>query len=199
MIEAVGCFYHFWSCQELRPSLTEEDIQRGRQKKELNALGRHYVQEKVFEVIEMWECEWWRLYKTTITVKNISENTSLSGVHLQRTNFTRDKGRKVFGFVQCDIEGLENLRSKLVNFPPIFKNTLVSKGDIGDLLKNYAEEEKLLSQPQKMLITSFTLQYGTLITPLLLLYLQLGLVVTEITVLLSTLQRNVSTALCIQQ
>ena len=80
--------------------------------------------------------------------------------------------------MHCDIEVLENLRSKFVNFPPIFKNTLVSKSDIGDLFKNYAEEKRLLSQPRKMLISSFTLQNGTLITPLLLFYLQFDLVCT---------------------
>ena len=52
--------------------------------------------------------------------------------------------------------------------------------DIGDLMKTYAEEEGIMSQPRKMLISSFTLQNGTLITPLLLFYLQLGLVVTKI-------------------
>ena len=82
--------------------------------------------------------------------------------------------------MQCDIEVPENLISKLVNLPPIFKNTLVSKSDIGDLMKNYAEEERLLSQPRKMLIPSFTLRNGTLITPLLLFYLQLGLVCSKI-------------------
>ena len=69
MFEAMGCFYHFCHCQELRPSLTEEEIERGSKKRELDALRRHYKQEKVFKVIEMWECEWWRLYKTTNTVK----------------------------------------------------------------------------------------------------------------------------------
>ena len=81
--------------------------------------------------------------------------------------------------MQCDIEVPENLRSKFVNFPPIFKNTLVSKNDIGYLMKTYAEEEGILSQPRKMLISRFTLQNGTLITPLLLFYLQLGLVCTN--------------------
>ena len=47
-------------------------------------------------------------------------------------------------------------------------------------MKNYAEEEKLISQPRKLLISSFTLQNVTLITPLLLFYLQLGLVCTKI-------------------
>ena len=58
--------------------------------------------------------------------------------------------------------------------------TLVSKSDIGDLMKNYAEEERLLSQLRKMFKSSFTLQNGTLTTPLLLFYLKLGLVVTKI-------------------
>ena len=89
------------------------------------------------------------------------------------------KKGKFFSYVQCDIELPENLRSNFVNFPPVFKNTSVSKSDTGDLMKTYAEEERLLSQPRKMLISSFTLQNGTLITPLLLFYLQLGLVVTK--------------------
>ena len=47
-------------------------------------------------------------------------------------------------------------------------------------MKTYAEEEGIMSRPRKMLISSFTLQNGTLITPLLLFYLQLGLVCTKI-------------------
>ena len=38
VFEAMGCFYHFCPCQELRPSLTEEDIQRGSKKRELEAI-----------------------------------------------------------------------------------------------------------------------------------------------------------------
>ena len=72
------------------------------------------------------------------------------------------------------------MRVNFANFPPIFKTTLVSKIDIGDLMKTYAEEEGMMSQPRKILISSFTLQNGTLITPLLLFYLHLGLVVTKI-------------------
>ena len=86
------------------------------------------------------------------------------------------KKGKLFGYVQCDTEVPENLRSKFNNVPTIFKNTLFSKINTGDLIKNYAEEERLLSQPRKMLISSFTLQNGTLNTLLLLFYLQSGLV-----------------------
>ena len=47
-------------------------------------------------------------------------------------------------------------------------------------MKTYAEDERLLSQLQKMLLSSFTKQNGTPITPLLLFYLHLGLVCTKI-------------------
>ena len=75
VFEAMRCFYHFCSCQEMRPSLIEEDIKRGSRRRELDELRRGYIQEKSLTVIEMWECEWWRLYKTTTNVKqHIPEN-----------------------------------------------------------------------------------------------------------------------------
>ena len=181
VFEAMGCSYHFCPRQELRPSPIEEDFQRGSKKRELDALGRHSIQAKSFKIFEMWGCEWWRLYKTTDTVKqhfrdHFPYRRSLAAEQL----LEEMKKGKLFGYVQCDIEVPENLRSKFDNFLPIFKNTLVSESDNRDVMKNYAEEERLLSQPRKKLISSFTLQSGTLITPLLLFYLQLGLVVTKI-------------------
>ena len=177
----MGCFYHFCACQELRPSLTEEDIQRGSKKREIDALKRHSIQQKGFKVIEMREYEWWRLYKTTNTVKkDIREHFPYRHSLAAEQLLEEIKKGKVFGYVQCDFEVPAKLRPKFVNFPPIFKNTLVSKCDIGELMKNYAEEERLLSQPRKMLISSFTLQNGKLIIPLQLFYLQLGLFCTKI-------------------
>ena len=42
-------------------------------------------------------------------------------------------------------------------------------------MKEYAEREGIMSQPRKMLISSFHIKNGTIITPLLLYYLHLGL------------------------
>ena len=144
-------------------------------------MRRHYIQEKGFKVIEMWECECWRLYKTTNTVKQhfrerFPYRRSLSAEQL----LEEIKKGKLFGYVQCDIEVPEFLGSKFDKIPPIFKNTLVSRNDIGDLMKTYAEEEGIMSRPRTMLLSSFTLQNGTLITPLLIFYLHLGLVCTKI-------------------
>ena len=87
---------------------------------------------------------------------------------------------KLFGYVQCDIEVPEELKKKFANFPRIFKSTNVGRPDIGLLMKDYAEKEGLLSQPRKMLISSYFLENGTLIAPLLLFYLELGLVCKKI-------------------
>ena len=59
----------------------------------------------------------------------------------------------------------------------LIKNSLFDRKDIGKLIKQYAEEEGLMSQSQEMLISSFKLQNGTLITCLLMLYLELGLII----------------------
>ena len=91
------------------------------------------------------------------------------------------KEGKLVGYVQCDIEVPEKCRSKFDKFLPISKNTLLNnKSDIGDLMKNYAEEERLWSEPVKTLTTSFTLKTGTALTPLHLLFLQMCLVCTKI-------------------
>ena len=87
---------------------------------------------------------------------------------------------RLFGYVQCDIEMPEHLRGFFSNFPPIFKNTAVSRDDIGNLMKQYAEKEHNMVQPRRMLISSFILTTGTIISPLLWFYMQLGLVCKKI-------------------
>ena len=89
------------------------------------------------------------------------------------------KNVKIFGYVQCDIELPENLRTNFFKFPPMFRNTLVWRNDISDLMNRYAEEEGIITQPRKWLISCSDLQNGNLITPPLWLFLQLGLVLTK--------------------
>ena len=86
---------------------------------------------------------------------------------------------RLFGFVQCHLGVHEHLKAYFANFPPIFKNTVVSGNDIGDLMEEYAEKEGIMSQPRRVLISSFDPNNGTIITPLLLYYLHLGLECTK--------------------
>ena len=142
VFQAMGCFYHFCPCQELRPSLTEEDIKRGSKKRELDELRRGNIQEKGLTVIKMWECECWRHYKTTTNDKlHVRENFAYRRSVTEQQLLGGIMNGNLFGDVQCDIEMPKKLRTNFSNFPPKFKNTLVSKNDFGDLMISFAEEE----------------------------------------------------------
>ena len=90
------------------------------------------------------------------------------------------RNETLFGYVQCDLSVPDELKAIFFNFPPIFKNIDITRNDFGDYMKTYAEENDLLKQPQRMLISSFKLSNGTLITPLFKFYLNLGLQYTKI-------------------
>ena len=81
--------------------------------------------------------------------------------------------------MQRDLSDQDELKAKFSNFPPIFKNIDVARNDIGEYMKTYAEENDLLKQPQRMLISSFKLTNGTLIIPVFNFYLDLGLQSTK--------------------
>ena len=177
VFEATGCFNHYCPCQEARHSLTEDDIERGNKKRGMDQVRKQYIKEKGYNVVEMKECECWNLYKTTTCVKEHLRESFPNKRPLRDERLLEQiGGRKLFGFVQYDIERPEVLTRSFANFLPIFKNINVGRHDIGLLLKYYAEKEGLLCQPRKMLIWSYFLENGNLIIPLLLFYLDLELV-----------------------
>ena len=141
-------------------------------------MRRDYIQQKGYQIVEIVEYEWWRLYKTDASVKNhLRENFPYKRPLSEEQLFQGIIDGRLFCYVQCDIEVPENLRSYFSNVPPIFKNTVVSREDFGNLMREYAEKEKIMPQPRRMLISSFNLTNGSIITPLFLFYLQLGLFV----------------------
>ena len=168
----MGCYYHYYPCQEVRPSLTDADIENGVKKRQQKEMRRDYIQQKGFQIVEMWQCGWWSLYKTDASIKShfrkkfpyrrpLSEEGLMQGII---------DGR-LFGYVQCDIEVPEHLRNYFSNFPPMFEKTAVSRDDIGNLMKQYAEKENIMVQPRRRLISSFILTNGNIIFPLLLVFL----------------------------
>ena len=84
-----------------------------------------------------------------------------------------------FRYVQCNIKVPEHPGEQFATSPPIFKNTNVCGQDIGPLMQVYADKEGLGAQPWWLLISSFELTNGTIITPLLPFDLELGLICTN--------------------
>ena len=94
----------------------------------------------------MWECEWWSLCKTDASVKShLRENFPYKRLLSEEQLLQGIIDRQLFGYVQCDIEVPEHLRSYFLNFPPIFKNTVVSREGIGILMREYAKKENIMA------------------------------------------------------
>ena len=119
------------------------------------------------------------MHQSKVIFEQISPINVLSAKNNSCNELSIIDGRR-FGYVQCDIEVPEHLRGYFSNFPPIFISTVVSRYDIGSLMKECAEKEDIMPQPRRMLISSFIRTNGTIITPLLSFYLKLGLVCKKI-------------------
>ena len=100
----MGSFYPFCPCQEARSSLTEEDIERGNEKREIDQMRKQYIKEKGYIVVEMWECELWNLYRTTTCVKeHLRESFPYKRPLRGKRLLQQIRSGKLFGYVQCDI------------------------------------------------------------------------------------------------
>ena len=180
VFEAMRCYYNFCTCQEARLSLTIQDIERGNKKREMNDMRREYFKEKGYKVEERWECDWWEKFKTNDKIKNhVRAHFPYKKPLSKDSLLAKIKEGSLFGYVQCNLNPDDELKSKIANFPPIFKNTEFGRNDIGEYMKNYAIENEMLKHPQRMLISSFKLENGTVITPLFIFYMELGLQCTK--------------------
>ena len=112
VFEATGCYYHYCSCLEARPSLTDTDIERGVKKRQQDEMRRDYIQEKSYQIVEMWECEWWcRLYKTDASVKSHHrEDFPYRRPLSEEGLMQRILDGRLFGYVQRDIEVPKHFR-----------------------------------------------------------------------------------------
>ena len=69
----------------------------------------------------------------------------------------------------------DHLKEKFSEMCPIFKNAEISRDDIGDFMKVYAEEHNIMAQPHRSLVGSMKGEKILLATHLLKWYLEHGL------------------------
>ena len=134
-------------------------------KKHTTYLRRHV------KVVEMWECDWKRERDPPPRQKwKMTQNEILTAV-IDGT---------LFGMIECDVRVPDNLREYFAEMQPIFKNTTVTRDDIGSFMQQYAEEHDIMSTPRRMLVGSYRGEKILLATPLLRWYLAHGLVVDRV-------------------
>ena len=128
----------------------------------------------------MWECEWKEIRKEP-DVKSF-----LAPTRRQKWKMTQQQIIKavvdgtLFGMVECDVRVPEHLQDHFSEMQPVFKNVTVTRDDIGPFMRQYAEENDIMSAPRRMLVGSFHGIKLLLATPLLRWYLAHGLVVDRV-------------------
>ena len=188
-----GCLFHGHDCH-ITAGLTVNPI-NGRLlselKEETRKISDHLKNELNIPLREMYECEWRRLKRTNSVIATfVNEHLGFrpcffpTPVVTETSILDAVKNDKIFGLVRCDIRVPEHLKQHFEELQPIFKNTLVSRDDIGEHMKQYATEHKMLTQPRKTLVASYFANNIVLITPLLKWYMEHGLVVSNISIVL---------------
>ena len=140
-----GCYWHGHSCK--LTSGKEVNEKRGKTYAELQEetqKSSEYIKAEGYNLVEIYECEWAEVKKihdisTSPQQKKIDFHQALEDI----------KCGKLFGLVQCDIRTPADLHKHFSEMPPIFKNVDVCTDDIGDFMKTYAEDHKIMSQPRR--------------------------------------------------
>ena len=166
-----GCFWH--GCPKCHTDPEETNPKNNKTmatllantKKHTTYLRRHV------KVVEMWECAWKRERDPPRRQK---------WKMTQQQIITAVVDGTLFGMVECDVRVPSELRAHFAEMQPIFKNTTVTRDDIGPFMRQYAEEHDIMSTPRRMLVGSYRGEKILLTAPLLRWYLAHGLVVDRV-------------------
>ena len=199
-----GCYWHgHQKCPKLKKAVTGINEKRGKTFKEINADTRAFSKKLREEVgvtlIEMYECEWEGMKKRDKHVQQFMDthfalriqkqtfwNLSLYNIpHLVMTD-------QLFGAVLCSIEvpdklmadGETKMRDYFSEMTPIFKNDKVGRENLEPFMLKYCQDNNVLRQPRRTLIGSYYGKDILLSTPLLKWYLEKGLELTDVKIVI---------------
>ena len=180
-----GCYWHGCKCQgDTTNAVNGKTMAELRERTEAIST---YLRKVLGEghLVEMWGCQWAAMKRNHPEIREFL-----------RSRFGRPLDRKLtlteaeileavqndtlFGIVECDIHVPDPLKAHFSEMPPVFKNTEISREDIGPFMKAFAEDNNIMPKPRRSLIGSFFATKIMLATPLLKWYLAHGLEVPKI-------------------
>ena len=181
-----GCFWHGHECALNRG----KDFNEKRQKpmaelREETRANTEYIRSKGYNVVEMWECEWRQIKKNNrelqrFIASEVRRTLDTDKIVIAERILSEVRHERLFGCMEVDIRVPDHLKERFIEMCPIFKNTEISRADIGDFMQTYAEGHNILAQPRRSLIGSVKGEKILLATPLLKWYLEHGLEVTRV-------------------
>ena len=164
-----GCFFH--GCPKCYDDPEKTNSVNGKTMAELLANTKtHTAYLRCFvDVVEMWECEW-KGKRIESDIKRFLDDEfprrSTRGM-TQHQIITAVLDGTLFGMVECDVCVPGELQDHFAEMQPIFKNTMVTRNDIGPFMRDYAEEHDIMTTPRRMLVGSYRGDKILLSTPLL--------------------------------
>ena len=92
-----------------------------------------YIRDQGYKVVEMLECDWRRLKKTSSQVPQFLNTKFRRPLDRHKTltetqNLTAIRSESLFGVVECDIRVPDSLKPAFAEMPPVLKNTNISSG-----------------------------------------------------------------------
>ncbi|CAH3180046.1 unnamed protein product, partial [Porites lobata] len=181
-----GCYWHGHDCALNRGKEFNEKRKKPMAEiREETRANTEYIRSKGYNVVEMYECQWREMKRTNRELRRFiatEVRRTLDKVKIMSPEriLSEVRNERLFGCVEVDIRVPEHLKEKFSEMCPIFKNTEISRDDIGDFMKAFAEEHNIMAQPRRSLIGSMKGEKILLATPLLKWYLEHGLEVTKV-------------------
>ncbi|KAJ8020623.1 hypothetical protein HOLleu_40261 [Holothuria leucospilota] len=143
---------------------------------------RDYNKSLGYNYEEIRQCEFYRQQKTCQELQQFLQSLHLPLEKVRKLSLQRIvqaiRDDQIFGAIECDIHVPDELKPTFAEMCPIFKNTNISIDDIGEHMKNFALERKIMTKPRKSLIGSMFGEKILLATPLVKWYLDKGLQIT---------------------
>lgn len=181
ILEYNGCRWHGCECVKYEMSENERKTKARHTVEKLE-----YLNSLGYNVIVGRQCEFKKEYKNDIKrieARLFGNLVTTPNIITGKEIVKRVQHDKFFGLVECDIEvprWSKELREKFAEFTPIFKNTTISREDVGPHMKQYAAKKMIMQQSRRCLIGSYYGKRQLLATPLLQWYLKHGLQVTKV-------------------
>ena len=145
--EFLGCFWH--GCQ-ICQTLGGVNPVNGKIFQELHRKTEEKIkllEDCGFHVRFIWECQWKRLSLEKDVIFTQSLKSVRPRCHLSFQKILKEiQSGKLFGFVLADIYTPNHLKPFFNEFPPIFKNAMVGREDIGEQI---CRGEQALKKPKK--------------------------------------------------
>ncbi|KAJ8044458.1 Krueppel-related zinc finger protein 1 [Holothuria leucospilota] len=180
-----GCHFHGHDCYLTQPKCyTVEEQQKFEMRRNETDNIRDYIKSLGYNYEEIRECEFYTQQKMSQGLQQFLHTLRLPLEKVRKLSPQRIvqaiRDDMIFGAIECDIHVPDELKPKFAEMCPIFKNTDISIDDIGEHMKNFALERKIMSKPRKSLIGSMFGKKLLLATPLVKWYLDKGLKITRI-------------------